>query len=73
MAAAAEPMAYRHIPVMLEEAVAHLNCRPGKVYVDGTLGGCGHARAILERSDMSDLPDSALARLRRHAGRSNGG
>jgi 16S rRNA (cytosine1402-N4)-methyltransferase len=31
---------------MLNEAVAYLNCRTGKVYVDGTLGGAGHAQAI---------------------------
>lgn len=42
-------MSYRHIPAMLNEVVNYLNCRPGKVYVDGTLGGCGHARAICEK------------------------
>lgn len=34
---------------MLEEAVDLLACRPGKTIVDGTLGGCGHARRICER------------------------
>jgi 16S rRNA (cytosine1402-N4)-methyltransferase len=34
---------------MLNEVVDYLNCRPGNVYVDGTLGGCGHARAICEK------------------------
>jgi 16S rRNA (cytosine1402-N4)-methyltransferase len=34
---------------MLTEAVDLLNCRPGKIYVDGTLGGAGHARAICEK------------------------
>jgi len=34
---------------MPDEAVDMLNCRPGKIYVDGTLGGCGHAGLILER------------------------
>ncbi len=42
-------MSYRHIPAMLNEVVNYLNCRPGNVYVDGTLGGCGHARAICEK------------------------
>jgi 16S rRNA (cytosine1402-N4)-methyltransferase len=42
-------MAYRHIPVMLTEAIHYLNCRPGKIYTDCTLGGCGHAKAICER------------------------
>jgi len=39
-------MSYRHIPAMLDEVIFYLNCRPGKIYVDGTLGGAGHARAI---------------------------
>ena len=42
-------MPYRHIPVMLSEVVDYLNCRPGKTYLDGTLGGSGHTAAILER------------------------
>lgn len=42
-------MAYFHPSAMLEEAVSYLNCRPGLVYVDGTLGGAGHARLICER------------------------
>lgn len=42
-------MSYHHIPVMLDEVLGYLNCRPGKIYVDCTLGGCGHARAILSR------------------------
>lgn len=42
-------MSYRHIPAMLNEVVNYLNCRPGNVYVDGTIGGCGHARAICEK------------------------
>lgn len=42
-------MTYRHVSAMLDEAVACLACRPGGVYVDGTLGGAGHARAICQR------------------------
>ena len=34
---------------MLEEVLQYLNCKPGHVIVDGTLGGAGHAKAILER------------------------
>ncbi len=34
---------------MLDEVLGYLNCRPGKVYVDCTLGGCGHTRAILSQ------------------------
>jgi len=42
-------MSYRHVPVMLSEVLTHLNCRPGKTYLDGTLGGSGHASAILDK------------------------
>jgi 16S rRNA (cytosine1402-N4)-methyltransferase len=45
-----------HIPVMLHEAVDLLDCRPGGVYVDGTLGGGGHAYEILKRTS----PDGIL-------------
>ena len=34
---------------MLSEVVEYLNCQPGKTYLDGTLGGAGHATAILEK------------------------
>jgi 16S rRNA (cytosine1402-N4)-methyltransferase len=37
-----------HVPVMLKEVLDYLGCKPGKIYVDGTLGGAGHAKAILE-------------------------
>lgn len=38
----------RHIPVMLDEAIDFLRVRPNGTYVDMTLGGGGHARAILD-------------------------
>lgn len=41
---------YAHEPVMVEEVLRDLEVRPGGVYIDGTLGGGGHAAAILERS-----------------------
>jgi 16S rRNA (cytosine1402-N4)-methyltransferase len=42
-------MGYRHIPVMVDEVLSYLNCGSGKVFADCTLGGTGHARAILEQ------------------------
>jgi len=38
-----------HVPVLLDEVLAWLDPRPGQVLVDGTLGGGGHARALLQR------------------------
>jgi 16S rRNA (cytosine1402-N4)-methyltransferase len=39
-----------HVPVLINEVVEALNVRPGRKYVDCTLGLGGHAQAILERS-----------------------
>jgi 16S rRNA (cytosine1402-N4)-methyltransferase len=41
--------ASQHEPVLLDEVIHWLAPQPGQVVVDGTLGGAGHARAILER------------------------
>jgi len=40
---------FHHVTVLLKEAVDGLAVRPDGVYVDCTLGGAGHASAILER------------------------
>jgi 16S rRNA (cytosine1402-N4)-methyltransferase len=37
-----------HEPVMVGEVLVGLNCRSGRLYVDGTVGEGGHATAILE-------------------------
>src|SRR3981189_2310928 len=38
-----------HRPIMVEEVLRCLRPRPGDVAVDCTLGGGGHAQALLER------------------------
>jgi 16S rRNA (cytosine1402-N4)-methyltransferase len=42
-------MPYNHIPAMVCEVLQYLNCKPGNVVVDCTIGGAGHAKAILEQ------------------------
>jgi len=46
-AAAAGPDSAWHRPVMLAEVVQMLRPAPGRVYLDGTLGGGGHSGALL--------------------------
>jgi len=40
----------RHLPVMLSEVLALLRPRSGMFFLDGTVGGGGHAVAVLEAS-----------------------
>ncbi|HHV11930.1 MAG TPA: 16S rRNA (cytosine(1402)-N(4))-methyltransferase RsmH [Clostridiales bacterium] len=42
-------MAFKHISVLLEETIEHLNIKPEGIYVDGTLGGGGHSYEIAKR------------------------
>ena len=39
-----------HIPVLYQEVLRGLQIKPGGRYIDGTLGGGGHAAGILEKS-----------------------
>lgn len=43
-------MDYKHAPVMVQEIMGLLQPEAQKRYLDGTLGGGGHAEQILERS-----------------------
>ena len=60
-----------HIPVMLAEVIASLAPKDGGVYVDGTFGAGGYARAILESANCSlyaiDRDPEAFARARAFA------
>jgi 16S rRNA (cytosine1402-N4)-methyltransferase len=40
---------FSHEPVLLKEVISLLNPGPGDIIVDGTVGGGGHSRAILEK------------------------
>ena len=38
-----------HTPVLLKEVVEILNPQPGEFFIDGTLGGGGHAVEIIKK------------------------
>jgi 16S rRNA (cytosine1402-N4)-methyltransferase len=56
----------QHVPVMLAEVIAALKPQDGGHYIDGTFGGGGYARAILEAADCRvlgiDRDPDAIAR-----------
>ncbi len=66
-----------HLPVMLSEVIAGLSPKDGARYIDGTFGGGGYAKAILEAADCQvlgiDRDPEAIARgqalVERFAGR----
>jgi 16S rRNA (cytosine1402-N4)-methyltransferase len=69
----ARPFAHR--PVLLSESLEFLDPQPDAVIVDGTVGGGGHAAAILERTGPGGLlialdrdPDALAAAAGRLAG-----
>ena len=59
-------MEFNHYSVMLRETIEYLNIRPDGIYLDGTLGGGGHAREICGRLESGhfygiDQDDAAIA------------
>ena len=60
-----------HVPVMIREVLNALSVRPGGRYVDGTVGGGGHALAIMEAASPGgallgiDKDPEALAAARK--------
>jgi 16S rRNA (cytosine1402-N4)-methyltransferase len=58
---------YAHATVLAQEVVELLRPAPGEVFLDGTLGGGGHAEALLERGARvigTDRDPRALAAAR---------
>ena len=60
------PVQAKHLPVMLAEVIAALGPKDGGHYIDGTFGGGGYSRAILEAADCKvlgiDRDPEAIAR-----------
>lgn len=60
----------KHIPVLKDELVDGLEIKSGDVVVDGTLGGGGHTREVIERFGKSvkvicfDLDQDAIKRVK---------
>ena len=42
-------MEFKHYSVLLEETIEELHIKPDGIYLDGTLGGGGHAEAVVRR------------------------
>ena len=42
-------MEFNHTSVLLNESIEGLNIKPEGIYVDGTLGGAGHASVVAGR------------------------
>ena len=48
-------MEFLHVPVMLNEVLEGLQPKPNGIYIDGTIGGAGHAEAILKNAPNATL------------------
>lgn len=72
-------MSFEHIPVLLQECLGELEIKRKGIYVDGTLGGAGHASEVVKRltdeghfigiDQDEDAINAASERLAPYAGR----
>ncbi|MBO6794448.1 MAG: 16S rRNA (cytosine(1402)-N(4))-methyltransferase RsmH [Balneolaceae bacterium] len=68
---------HQHIPVMLRECLDGLITQPDGIYIDGTLGGGGHSKAILDQLSANgtlfsvDQDDEAIAAATAYIGEDN--
>ncbi len=46
---------FKHKPVMLAECIKGLNIKENGIYVDGTLGGAGHSKEIVQKLSKQGL------------------
>lgn len=46
---------FHHLSVLPDEVIRYLDLKPGGIYLDGTLGGAGHAALILESAPAALL------------------
>jgi 16S rRNA (cytosine1402-N4)-methyltransferase len=64
-----------HTPVLLQETISNLLTVRSGFYVDGTLGGGGHAEAVLDQLDLSgkliglDLDEDAIVTAKKRLAR----
>lgn len=65
-------MEFHHVSVLLEETIQQLNIKENGIYVDGTLGGAGHAYEISKRLKANgrligiDQDEDAIAAATQH-------
>ena len=63
---------FKHVPVLLNECIEGLNINPDGIYVDGTIGGAGHSRKIIEKLSKNglligiDRDNEALEAVKKH-------
>ena len=48
-----EPDGLQHLPVLADEVLTGLNVQPGGRFIDGTLGGGGHTKLLLQRTRLT--------------------